>query len=373
MQPLWIKEILRWADAYHNASGVWPNSKSGAIANTAFESWGQVDEALRRGHRGLAGGSSLEQLLAEQRGVRDLSVSEILAWANAYHKQSGRWPNKESGPVHEQQGETWVTVDAALRLGRRGLPGGSSLAALLALVAKKTATRDDMRLPRYTRKQILVWADAHRRRTGCWPTARTGAIPEAPGETWQAVDAALRRGLDRPAGGSSLARFLAEYRGMRDFRDQAPLWIEQILAWADTHYQQTGQWPKRFSGPIPQAPHESWLGVDSALRKGYRGQPGGSSLARLLAQKRAVRKRHHRPWLVQEQILAWAAAHRQRTGKYPTKQSGPVAEAPWETWGTIDCALRTGYRGLPGGSSLARLLREHSPMTEPLTTSTAMQ
>jgi hypothetical protein len=38
---------------------------------------------------------------------------------------------------------------------------------------------------------------------------------------------------------------------------------------------------------------------------------------------------------------------------------GQFAEdAPGETWAGIDSALRTARRGLPGGSSLAKLLRE---------------
>ena len=36
-------------------------------------------------------------------------------------------------------------------------------------------------------------------------------------------------------------------------------------------------------------------------------------------------------------------------------ESGPIAEAPGETWKSVDLALRYGYRGLPGGASLARL------------------
>jgi hypothetical protein len=58
------------------------------------------------------------------------------------------------------------------------------------------------------------------------------------------------------------------------------------------------------------------------------------------------------------QVLAWAEAHRRRTGAWPRVHSGPVAESPGETWRRIDSALRYGLRGLEGGSSLARLL-EH--------------
>ena len=43
-----------------------------------------------------------------------------------------------SGPVLASSGETWVGVVHALKEGRRGLPGGDSLAALLARHGRKT-------------------------------------------------------------------------------------------------------------------------------------------------------------------------------------------------------------------------------------------
>jgi hypothetical protein len=44
-------------------------------------------------------------------------------------------------------------------------------------------------------------------------------------------------------------------------------------------------------------------------------------------------------------------------GPRPTAASGPVTDAPAENWRALSLALREGYRGLPGGGSLARLLR----------------
>ena len=38
---------------------------------------------------------------------------------------------------------------------------------------------------------------------------------------------------------------------------------------------------------------------------------------------------------------------------------GPVGGAPGETWGNVHAALAWGYRGLPRGSSLSRLLAQH--------------
>jgi hypothetical protein len=65
------------------------------------------------------------------------------------------------------------------------------------------------------------------------------------------------------------------------------------------------------------------------------------------------------PRLREEQVLLWADAHHARTGRWPTRKSGPVREAPGENWSAVICALWAGYRGLPGGDTLRRLLRRH--------------
>ena len=52
-------------------------------------------------------------------------------------------------------------------------------------------------------------------------------------------------------------------------------------------------------------------------------------------------------------------AHVGRTGAWPTRGLGPVTDAPTETWMAVDSALVSGRRGLSGGSTLARFLRQH--------------
>src|SRR6516225_9672458 len=107
----------------------------------------------------------------------EFSVPRVLTWADAYHARTGRWPHTESGPIPEALGETWRRVDNALRMGLRGLPGGSSLARLLA---ERRQVRNRGQLPPLRRKEVLAWADAHHRRTGTWPTGESGPIPDAP-------------------------------------------------------------------------------------------------------------------------------------------------------------------------------------------------
>jgi hypothetical protein len=135
---------------------------------------------------------------------------------------------------------------------------------------------------RLTVQLILRWADAHRQRTGCWPHARSGPVAGAAGQTWGAVNRALARGGRGLPGGSSLARLLGEKRGRRNQAQAPPLDAGQILLWADAHFRRTGRWPRAHSGPVPDAPGETWGAVASALYAGHRGLPGGETLARLL-------------------------------------------------------------------------------------------
>src|SRR5262249_38261329 len=184
---------------------------------------------------------------------------------------------------------------------------------------------------------------------------RAGGFAGAVGEPRRRVGTALRYGLRGLPGGSSLARLLAERRGVRNHMALPPLTEARVLAWADAWRAAHGRWPGRYDGPA--AAGETWPGINYALREGGRGLPGGSSLAELLCRRRG--RRHHRrpPRLTRGQVLAWADAHRRRTGGWPTYRSGPVLEAPGETWQAVQDALRAGTRGLPGGDSLAELLR----------------
>jgi hypothetical protein len=88
--------------------------------------------------------------------------------------------------------------------------------------------------------------------------------------------------------------------------------------------------------------------------------PGGDSLAKLLVQARDVRSRRYLPDLTEEAILTWADRHHAETGDWPIDQSGDAPGEKGDDWHNIDAALRQRLRGLPGGSSLARLLQRHA-------------
>jgi hypothetical protein len=134
---------------------------------------------------------------------------------------------------------------------------------------------------------------------------------------------------------------------------KSALTVAQVLTWADAHHARTGRWPRATEpGPSSLPPGEIWRNIDTALRQGHRGLPGGDSLRRLLARRRGVR----RPLTVRG-VLRWADEHYRRAGRWPSSATGPVVGAPGETWAAIRMALRHGLRGLPGGDSLSALLR----------------
>jgi len=109
-----------------------------------------------------------------------------------------------------------------------------------------------------------------------------------------------------------------------------------------------------------------WSQINGALSKGFRSLPGGSSLTKLLAEHRGKRNSQALPSLSVDQILSWADTHRVRTGEWPMVTSGPVHDVPGESWVAINSALSKGGRGLPGNSTLAKLLDEHRGRRNPL-------
>jgi hypothetical protein len=138
-----------------------------------------------------------------------------------------------------------------------------------------------------------------------------------------------------------------------------PLRMARILSWLEAEFRRSGNWPTAESGPIPDAPGETWSGVDRALREGYRGLEGGFSLARLLAATGRTHIRKDRPRLTEPLIAGWIEEQFRRTQLWPHRHSGPVLAAPGESWKALDHALAAGTRGLPGGTTLARLVRKH--------------
>src|SRR5262249_6262774 len=152
--------------------------------------------------------SSLAKLLNQERGVRnignlpDFTESVILQWAREHFAQAGKWPTRYSGKVLSNPEENWRGVENALRVGLRGLPGGSSLAQLLEA---KCNVPNRMNLRKLSRRLIVTLAKEFFEKPGSWPTTDSGDVDGVEALTWNAVDQALRKGSRGLPGGSSLA------------------------------------------------------------------------------------------------------------------------------------------------------------------------
>jgi hypothetical protein len=345
--------------------------------------WQSVETALTRGCRGLAGGHSLARLLQQERGfqpklgaqaalarkakIRELtaaragrdsratlSIAQILEAADAYHAATGCWPDSRSGPITGLPGETWSTVDRALVVGLRGLPGGTTLNGLLK---QHRGRRAGGRIA-LSVDLVLRWADAYHAAQGCWPDESSGPIAESPRDTWATITGLLARGGRGLAGGTTLCRVLFEHRGARFHGMEPDLTVAQILAWAEAHHAATGKWPTATSGRVAGAPEETWKIIDYALKHGRRGLPGRSSLARLMTEYLPAYSRV----LTIAQIIAWGEAHYAASGRWPRSNSGAVSGAPGEKWQNLDMALRNGNRGLPAGLSLPKLFLGREPL-----------
>jgi superfamily II DNA or RNA helicase len=209
---------------------------------------------------------------------------------------------------------------------------------------------------------ILEWADNFRAKTGRWPSRATVGGP-CEGETWGAIDMALKNGSRGLEGGISLGRLLADSRNASNRSNVMPLTEQIVLSWADAYFAEHNAWPSRKSGVV-EGTTERWDNIDQLLRLGLRGLKKSRSLTALLAKHRGV-ERHHsvRKPLTEKQILRWADDFFRRRSFYPSV-SEVESPAPRETWRAIDNALRSGTRGLRGGGSLWQLLKDNRGLTK---------
>jgi hypothetical protein len=389
-ETLSVERILAWADAYHKMHRSWPLFRgvplAGQVPGAPRESWRAIDAALAMGLRGLPGHCSLRELLAGRRvtlssrpaapppaagdpaagsdfgrlarGTR-LRLAQILEWADAHRAATGDWPTPGSGSVGAASFPvTWFALEEALNAGRWGLPYGLTLAHLLG-VHRRVVYRHTSRA--LSIEQILSWADAHHTATGAWPKCSSGGVLHAAlPVTWAAIDGALRAGGHGLPGGSKLSRLLAEHRQVRSRLDEV-LSTETILAWADAHFETTGEWPHTGTGAVRAAAYRiTWSAINYDLSRGKRGLPGGSTLSLLLKNHRRTRRCGSGRTPRLEQILAWADAHHAATGLWPSTGCGrSPADPGGVSWTSLAVAVRAGRCGFPKGTSLWQLLAEH--------------
>jgi hypothetical protein len=208
---------------------------------------------------------------------------------------------------------------------------------------------------------VLEWADAHRVRTGQWPTVYSGKVDEDPRESWEMINQSLLRGHRGFPGGFTLPQLLFQARGARNRGQRPQVGIRKILQWADAHFLRHGAWPNKRSGPVPELGGVAWATVFEWLGYGKRGLSARQSFNRFLAQRRVPRTVRKPTDFTIAQILQWADKHFAIHGQLPNAKSRGIRHGRDVSWRQIDQALLLGTRGLPGGKSLESLLAEERP------------
>lgn len=357
-----IDQVVDWALTYFERTGGWPKPESGAVRGRRDLNWNMIDMALRDGYRGLPRSGSLprflDKYLSEARKATrrpKLSLAKIRQWAAAHHRRTGRWPTvAAAGDIPESPGDTWRSINKALTRGTRGLGAKSTLAKVLGKTPGSIRRLVGAPL---TVKQILQWSREHHEEFGTWPTIGSGSPLSAPREKWVNINMALKNGQRGLPGGTTLSKLLKRETGSIRSLRLPPLTIQLVLDRADDYHRRHGKWPTEHSGPVDGLPGETWKKVQSAFHTGTRGLAPGSSLAKTLNRYRGVPciQRSESP-LTERQILKWADAYYAKHGRWPSGASGFVEGTDHEDWRKITGSLCDGTRGLPGGSSLSRLL-----------------
>ena len=144
------QKILRWADAFFERKGRWPDWQSGPVPESPGDTWYTVAAALALGLRGLSRRGSLERLIKKRRrprkkGPGSISVAQILQWVDDWIAENGRRLTRDSGAIPGSGGLKWSDVNRAPRVGGWGLPGGSSLAEFVARERPVRRPRTDHR------------------------------------------------------------------------------------------------------------------------------------------------------------------------------------------------------------------------------------
>ncbi len=146
-------------------------------------------------------------------------------------------------------------------------------------------------------------------------------------------------------------------------RKRTDLTEEVIVGWIERYVaDHNGRYPHGGSGKIEYAPKKeplTWCGLSACMTNGYRGLPGGTTVSKFISEHfHNDRNRINLPSLSEEDILNWAEQYKVEFGRYPTMREGQVKYFTQGrlTWCAVNACLDKGLRGLPGGTTLSRLI-----------------
>jgi hypothetical protein len=377
--PLTKDLIIDWVHQHISKYNKKPRMLSGKIefASGPYKgiTWSAVNSALWKGGRGLVGGSSLANLIAEEFGIKNkmnlppLTEKIICDWVGKFIEKNKRKPTKSDGIIefanNEYKGETWKTINFSLLRGTRGLRGGSSLAKL---IQQKFGIRDYCNPPKLSLEMIREWIQKYIIKHNTKPTAKSGIVEfaedEYKGITWAAIADAMSNGRRGLTGKLSLAQYIEDEFKISNHCACKPLTDVVICDWIKKFIDKYKRKPTQNDEIIEFAGTEyndiRWNTLNTMLWGGGRSLPGGSSLAQFINTHFGIQNRNFPSILNSKLVYTWIEAYITKFGEKPTKTSGIVEFAEGEhkgiTWSTIDCTFKRGKRGLPK-STLAQFIQ----------------
>ena len=207
----------------------------------------------------------------------------MLAWADAHHARTGRWPTVSSGKVYERTARELATDRQRAHARIPRVPRRLVAATAVIRGSAEPNLVDNARGSQFARSSngqtTTMFA------TGPGRTAARALFRAQVGVTWATVNKSLRKSEWLPREQRRLDRLLAKRRmpSRRSTADGSD----------DRSDSEMGRHLLRRQGPMAEqrslvalrnAPGLSWRIIDDALRHGLRGLPGGMSLAQVLEE-----------------------------------------------------------------------------------------
>jgi hypothetical protein len=136
-----------------------------------------------------------------------LTEDEILSWADLFKSKYGHYPTQNSPRIPEMQGNTWATIDAAMRVQGRGLRQKGGLSQFLGqkrgYVPANGKSMSDISLDEIIDHMVRFRNKFHR-----WPTYSDQSLDGSSSEKWSNINSILSRGGRGLRGRLSLLRLV---------------------------------------------------------------------------------------------------------------------------------------------------------------------
>ena len=399
---LYVEQIKEWMQIFYEVKGKYPSTEDDEVYERDGKDiyrviqdrkWKSISWALMNKKMGLENipddESSLEKFREKYGFVGkadDLTEAKIKEWIEIFYEKESKYPHAEDPNVYERDSnggyriikrEKWQNINANLIRGGRGLSGGSSLADF------KEGHGFTDKIVR-TVEQLKEWMEIYYEYKGKYPSnigkksvykrSDKGGFDVAEGDDWSNIDRALERG---EIVGLTEKMTLADFKVKFGYKS-ADLTVDQVKEWIEIFYEYKGKYPSQHdkevferdeNGGYRVVEEEVWQEIGTALYNGSRGLPE-------IPFGEFKKKYGYENKYSEEKIKDWVEIFYEVKGKYPSQEDKHVYErdeeggyrvVEGESWNAINSALYKGFRGLEGGSSLAKFKQERGFIDKPTT------